>query len=39
MNGIAFGGGFEMIINADIVLASSSAQLGLPEVKRGVVAL
>ena len=28
-----------MIINCDIVLASSSASIGLPEVKRGVIAL
>jgi enoyl-CoA hydratase/carnithine racemase len=39
INGICFGGGFEMAINADLCIASSSAQLGLPEVKRGVVAL
>ncbi|MCJ1478216.1 hypothetical protein MMC13_006892 [Lambiella insularis] len=39
VNGICFGGGCEMIVNADIVLASSAAQFGLPEVKRGVVAL
>lgn len=28
-----------MLINTDIVIASSRSQLGLPEVKRGVVAL
>ncbi|MCJ1286729.1 hypothetical protein MMC26_006075 [Xylographa opegraphella] len=39
VNGICFGGGCEMIINCDIVLASSSASIGLPEVKRGVIAL
>lgn len=39
INGIAFGGGFEMLINADLVIASAFASLGLPEVKRGVVAL
>lgn len=39
VNGLAFGGGCEMIINADLVIASSRTALGLPEVKRGVVAL
>ncbi|MAD87679.1 MAG: enoyl-CoA hydratase [Deltaproteobacteria bacterium] len=39
VNGICFGGGCEMIINADIVLADSKAVFGLPEVKIGVVAL
>lgn len=39
VNGLAYGGGSEMIINCDIVLASPNATFGLPEVKRGVVAL
>ncbi|CZT49140.1 related to enoyl-CoA hydratase [Rhynchosporium secalis] len=39
VNGICFGGGCEMIINADIVIADSKAVFGLPEVKIGVVAL
>lgn len=39
VNGLCFGGGAEMIINTDIVIASSRALIGLPEVKRGVVAL
>ncbi|KAF8861025.1 ClpP/crotonase [Acephala macrosclerotiorum] len=39
VNGICFGGGCEMIINADIVIADQGAQFGLPEVKIGVVAL
>ncbi|KAF2091695.1 enoyl-CoA hydratase [Saccharata proteae CBS 121410] len=39
VNGLAYGGGCEIIINCDIVLASSSATFALPEVKRGVVAL
>ncbi|KAF4620239.1 hypothetical protein G7Y89_g14581 [Cudoniella acicularis] len=39
VNGICFGGGCEMIINADLVVASSRAVFGLPEVKIGVVAL
>ncbi|CAF9931646.1 hypothetical protein IMSHALPRED_008675 [Imshaugia aleurites] len=39
VNGIAHGGGCEMIANCDIVLASPSAVFALPEVKRGVVAI
>lgn len=34
----AYGGGVELILNADIVVASEKAKFGLPEVKRGVVA-
>ena len=33
------GGGCEIIINTDIVMASAAAQFALPEVKRGVIAL
>lgn len=39
VNGICFGGGCEMIVNADMVIAARSAQFALPEVKRGVVAM
>jgi enoyl-CoA hydratase/carnithine racemase len=39
VNGICFGGGCEMVVNADMVVASESATFALPEVKRGVVAL
>jgi len=39
VNGICFGGGCEMIINADMVVADETAAFGLPEVKIGVVAL
>jgi len=39
VNGICFGGGCEMIINADMVIASENATFALPEVKRGVIAL
>lgn len=39
VNGICFGGGCEMIINGDIVIASEDAVFGLPEVTIGVVAL
>jgi len=39
VNGLAYGGGCEITINMDLVLASTSATFALPEVKRGVVAL
>lgn len=39
INGLAFGGGMEMVANLDIVVAAKSAQFSLPEVKRGVVAI
>ncbi|KAH9176869.1 enoyl-CoA hydratase/carnithine racemase [Lactarius sanguifluus] len=38
VNGIAFGGGMEIVLNCDIVIASDNATFALPEVKRGVVA-
>ncbi len=38
VNGMAFGGGMEMILNCDLVIASDDAAFALPEVKRGVVA-
>lgn len=39
VNGLCLGGGFEMVANADLVYALSSATFGLPEVTRGVVAI
>ncbi|MCJ1308252.1 hypothetical protein MMC25_001905 [Agyrium rufum] len=39
VNGICFGGGFEMVINTDLVVASHAARFSLPEVKVGVVAV
>jgi enoyl-CoA hydratase/carnithine racemase len=39
VNGICFGGGCEIIINCDMVLASPTATFALPEVRRGVVAI
>ncbi|GLI77877.1 putative secondary metabolism biosynthetic enzyme [Penicillium ochrochloron] len=39
VNGICMGGGFEMVANCDLVIASSSAIFALPEVKRGIVAV
>lgn len=38
MIGGAYGGGVEMILNCDMVIASQDAKFALPEVKRGVVA-
>ncbi|KAJ9638487.1 hypothetical protein H2204_004257 [Knufia peltigerae] len=38
VNGLAFGGGMEMVANMDMVVAAKGAQFSLPEVKRGVVA-
>ncbi|EEP75793.1 conserved hypothetical protein [Uncinocarpus reesii 1704] len=38
-NGHAHGGGFEIILNSDIVLASSNADFRLPDVLRGTAAL
>ena len=39
VNGIAFGGGCEIIVNTDLVLAAREAIFALTEVKRGVVAI
>jgi len=38
INGTAVAGGFELLLGCDIVIASSAAQFGLPEVKRGLFA-
>lgn len=38
VEGPAMGGGFEVVLACDIVVASTSASFGLPEVRRGVVA-
>ncbi|OKL63066.1 hypothetical protein UA08_01919 [Talaromyces atroroseus] len=37
VNGICMGGGFEMVANCDMIIASSTAVFSLPEVKRGIV--
>jgi enoyl-CoA hydratase/carnithine racemase len=38
VNGYALGGGLELMLACDLVIAAESAMLGLPEVKSGVVA-
>jgi crotonobetainyl-CoA hydratase len=38
VNGTALGGGTELALASDLVVAQSSAQFGLPEVKRGLIA-
>jgi enoyl-CoA hydratase/3-hydroxypropionyl-coenzyme A dehydratase len=37
VNGFALGGGFELVLCCDIVIASSTAKMGLPEIKLGLV--
>lgn len=37
VNGYALGGGFEIVLACDIVLASDKARFGLPEIKLGLV--
>ncbi|HZP19032.1 MAG TPA: enoyl-CoA hydratase/isomerase family protein [Bauldia sp.] len=37
VNGYALGGGFELVLCCDIVIASSAARMGLPEIKLGLV--
>ncbi|KAI0639915.1 enoyl-CoA hydratase/carnithine racemase [Trametes polyzona] len=39
VNGGAYGGGVEVLLNCDLVIASEDAKFALPEVKRGVVAV
>ncbi|MEM8978600.1 MAG: enoyl-CoA hydratase-related protein [Pseudomonadota bacterium] len=38
VNGICFGGGFEVMIGADIVIAADHATFALPEINIGIVA-
>ncbi len=38
VDGPALGGGFELVLACDLVVASSTASFGLPEVQRGVIA-
>lgn len=38
VEGVAYGGGFEVVMACDMVIAAENARFGLPEVKRGLVA-
>jgi enoyl-CoA hydratase len=38
VNGAAVGGGFELVLSCDLVVAAENARFGLPEVKRGLLA-
>ena len=38
VNGLAFGGGFEIMISCDIIIAASHATFALPEINSGTVA-
>ncbi|MGH3374187.1 MAG: crotonase/enoyl-CoA hydratase family protein [Actinoallomurus sp.] len=38
IEGYALAGGFELALSCDLIVASSAAKFGLPEVKRGLVA-
>ena len=38
VNGTALGGGTELALASDLAVAAQSAQFGLPEVKRGLIA-
>lgn len=38
VNGIAFGGGFELAMSADLIIAAEHATFALPEIKSGVLA-
>ena len=39
VNGFAMGGGFETVLNCDIVIADETARFALPEVRHGMAAL
>jgi crotonobetainyl-CoA hydratase len=38
VNGIAYGGGLELVLASDLALSARSARFALPEVKRGIIA-
>jgi len=39
VEGLAFGGGMEIVLACDLVVAAKSARFGLPEIKRGLFAV
>lgn len=38
VNGMAVGGGFELALNADLIVAADHATFGLPEIRAGILA-
>lgn len=38
VNGLALGGGWEIVLSCDLVVAAAHAEFGLPEVQRGLIA-
>lgn len=38
VNGLALGGGWEIVLSCDLVVAAEHAEFGLPEVQRGLIA-
>lgn len=37
INGVAFGGGLEIALHGDIIVAAEDAKLGLPELRLGLI--
>jgi enoyl-CoA hydratase/carnithine racemase len=37
VDGVAMGGGFELVLSADLVIASDRSRFGLPEIKLGLI--
>jgi enoyl-CoA hydratase len=37
VDGVAYGGGFELAVSADLLVASESAEFAFPEVRRGLI--